>query len=153
MERNNISFLKRLKYWITTNERLDTNYWPVQDWKDISTRFSIIKKTLLWEAWNIVDHGVATLALKSSKLKVHDSLKENELVCFTNSKGSFQVFSLVRYFWKKKYLLQQYEVHVSSPWQSMHVQKSLSKQGIQKRLCTTILLALKNYLHVYLRFL
>ena len=38
--------------------------------------------------------------LKSNKLEINGSLKENKLACFTNSKGSFQVLDLVRDFEK-----------------------------------------------------
>ena len=38
--------------------------------------------------------------LKSNKLEIDGSLKENKLACFTNSKGSFQVLDLVRDFEK-----------------------------------------------------
>ena len=106
---------------------LDTNYWQVQDWQDISTHFSIIHKTSLWGAWNIEHHGVAILTLKNSKLKVHGFLKENKLACFTNSEDLFQLLNLVRDFWKN-YYLRQYKIHVSSPWQSMHVYTKKSQQ-------------------------
>ena len=36
--------------------------------------------------------------LKSNKLEVDGSLKENKIACFTNSKGSFQLLDLVRDF-------------------------------------------------------
>ena len=88
-------------------------------------------------------------AIKSNKLKVDGSLTENKLVSFINSKGSFQVLSLVCDFWKK-ILHATVQVHVSSPWWWPHLPKILIKQSIQRKLWATIpiLSALRNYLHV-----
>ena len=138
--RNNISFEKGdWEDCIITSKRLDTNYWQVQDWKDISARFSISTTKHHFEGhWHTVhQQSWCSNTLKRNKLKVYDSLKESKLTYFTNSKGSSQVLELVHDF-RKIYYLRQYEVHVFSPWLCMHIPKILCKQGIQKKLCTRI---------------
>ena len=66
--------------------------------------------------------------LKANELKVSISLKENKLICFINSKGSFQLHDLVNDFWRKYF-----GIHIFSPWWCTQCTKSLSKQGIQKK--------------------
>ena len=88
--------------------------------------------------------------LKLSDLKVHISLKENKLACFTNSSGSFELHDLVHDFWKKYY-----EVHASSQcWcrdvRSVSAYKAYKKNHVPE---FPIFSALKeNYFQVYLWF-
>ena len=58
-------------------------------------------------------------------------------------KASFQLHDLINDFWKKYY-----GIHVSSPWWCVPcTSKSLSKQGIQKKLFTRISNCLNTYIH------
>ena len=88
---------------------------------------------------------------KTNELKVYISLKENKWRGFTNSLSSFRVHGntyLVWDFWKKYY-----KIHISLPWcWCRHASKVLAKNAYKKDCVAEfpILLALKNYLHVYL---
>ena len=66
--------------------------------------------------------------LTRNELKVYNSLKENKLVCFTNSQDSFQVRDLVRDFLKPRDAC--FFTIVVHTWT-----KNLNKQGTERKLC------------------
>ena len=58
----------------------------------ISVHVSHHPRNILLRGMEIFCHSET---LKSKKLEVDGSLKENKMACFTNSKGLFQVLDLV----------------------------------------------------------
>ena len=73
--------------------------------------------------------------LKSNKLKVDDSLKENKLACFTKAHFRYLISFVIS---EKSFTYDSTTYTFPHLWWCTQVPKSHSKQGMQKKFCTTI---------------
>ena len=146
--RNNISFKKENEKSVITNESLDTNYCKVQDCK-IFVHVSIIKHKHPLRGTH-TKYCVVVLTLEMNNWKFMFPWRKVNWHVLQRAKVHFRY--MIWFVLKK--LLRGTQVHVSSLWWCMHLQKvKPSTNKTYKKTCVPefpILSNLKNYLHVYL---